>query len=71
MNTNNTILKAKIVKQLVAENYEPGRLDRCRLWVYRTIVRKRIPMSERTFFRLLHMDTEAAQPRERQLSLFD
>ncbi len=67
-----TLEKAKIVKTLVAENYEEGRQDRCRLWVYRNIVNKRLPMSQRTFFRLLHTDTgKGRNPQDYiQLSLF-
>lgn len=73
--TKNTLLKAQIVQHLVEENYEEGRQDRCKLWVWRTIVRKQIPMSQRTFYRLLTTDTrkkeEDANGEWRQTSLFD
>jgi hypothetical protein len=50
--------KSEIVKQLVADNYEEGRQDRCKRWVYRHIVRKSYPMSERTFWRYLSLDKD-------------
>jgi hypothetical protein len=49
----NNIEKALKVYELVEKNYEPGRQDRCRLWVYRSMIRKEYPMSERTFWRML------------------
>lgn|GEM_PF-531557 len=50
--------RSEIVKQLVADNYEEGRQDRCKRWVYRHIVRKSYPMSERTFWRYLSLDKD-------------
>ncbi len=74
MKTTNTLLKAQIVQRIVADNYEPGRQDRCRRWIYRNIVRKQLPMAECTFFRLLHTDTSVLEkPKSscpRQLTLF-
>ncbi len=49
----NTIHRAIKVAEIVNEHYEPERLDRCKLWVYRNYVNKIYPMSERTFFRML------------------
>ncbi len=74
MKTTNTLLKAQIVQRIVDQNYEPGRQDRCRRWIYRNIVRKQLPMAESTFFRLLHTDTSVLEkPKSscpRQLTLF-
>jgi tRNA G37 N-methylase Trm5 len=53
----NTLKKAKKIKELTLKHYEPGRQDRCKLWVYNNVVKKEYPMSERTFFRYLIMDT--------------
>lgn len=74
----NTILRARQVKQIVDELYEPGRLDRCKLWVYRHHVRKVYCISERTFFFYLSIadlplpeDTNKPEYDKRQLRLFD
>lgn len=56
MMSNNTILKAAKIQELLLKHYEPGRQDRCKLWVYRNIIYKQYPMSERTFFRYLKID---------------
>lgn len=70
----NTVKKAKLIQEIVARNYEPGRQDRCLLWVYRNVVVKQYPMCERTYFRYLRIDTAEAQPAQQdknQLKLFD
>jgi hypothetical protein len=48
-----TIERAKQVQKIVNENYEPGRQDRCLLWVFRNLVAPKFSISERTFFRYL------------------
>lgn len=53
-----TIVRASQIKELVARHYEPGRQDRCKLWVYRHIVYPKYGISERTFFRMLDEKTE-------------
>lgn len=71
---DNTKKKAAIVKALVAEYYKPERHDRCKRWVYRHIVRKNLPMSERTFWRYLATKDEEANDKNSckgQLGLFD
>jgi heat shock protein HspQ len=67
--------RAKIVQDMVAKHYEPGRQDKCKLWVFRNVIIKIYPMSERTFFRYLAMPAENEEnqvPEEdkRQLKLF-
>lgn len=52
------LLRAKMVQELTAQHYEAGRHDRCKRWVFRHIVSKTYPMSERTFFRYLSIDTD-------------
>jgi hypothetical protein len=52
INKNVTDRNRKI-REIVAEHYEPGRQDRCKLWVYRKVVVKIYPISERTFWRSL------------------
>lgn len=68
-----TRTRAQKIKELVEQNYEPGRQDRCKLWVYRNVVRKQFAISERTYFRLLALDNQDATPQEdkRQLRLFE
>ena len=54
MPTPGTISKARKVAELLEQYYEEGRQDRCKLWVYRNVVRKEFcEMSERTFWRML------------------
>jgi len=71
----NMLKRAKLVQEMTAEHYEPGRHDRCKRWVYLHVVCKVYPMSERTFFRYLAMDTESVEKPvkyedKRQLKLF-
>ena len=53
MTNKNTIEKAQKVQEIVQQHYEPGRQDRCKLWVLKHIVTKTYPMSKSTFFRYL------------------
>lgn len=56
MNHNsNTLKKAMKVRTLVELHYEPGRQDRNRRWVFRNVVVKTYPMSERTFWRYMSL----------------
>jgi heat shock protein HspQ len=74
MPTNNTILKALKIQELVCKHYEAGRQDRCKLWVFRNIVVKIYPMTERTFYRYMAIDTESKEEIKkdcRQLKLFN
>jgi hypothetical protein len=70
----NMLLRAKMVQDLTAEHYEAGRHDRCKRWVFRHIVSKVYPMSERTFFRYLSIDitveSDSKKEDKRQLKLF-
>ena len=74
---HNLTLRAIIVKRMVDSSYEAGRHDRCKRWVYRNIVMKVYPMSERTFFRYLRIAEDAEKPVQqqqedkRQLKLFE
>ena len=60
--------RAQIVRDMVQAHYVPGRQDRCKLWVYRNVVRPTLGISERTFFRCLNEKPLEIDPR--QLSLF-
>ena len=51
-----TAKKSQIIRRIVQENYEPGRQDRCKLWVYRNKIRPILGISERTFFRMLKVE---------------
>ena len=51
-----TKLSAETVKDIVKQKYEPGRQDRCKEWVYRTIIKKQTGISRRTFFRYLKIN---------------
>jgi hypothetical protein len=72
MPTQNTVKKAKLIQELVARNYEPGRQDRCLSWVYRNVIVKQYPMSQRTFFRYWRIKppTETPADDKNQLKLF-
>jgi hypothetical protein len=54
----NTIERAKIVSELLNKNYQEGRHDRCKSWVYKNVVYKQIPISKRTFFSYLKINAE-------------
>lgn len=67
---NNAKKRAEIVKRIVDANYEPGRQDRCKLWVFRNIVSKELPIGERTFWRYIGEDTDNKHeddPRQRKI----
>ena len=66
---DNVKRRSEIVRQLVADNYEEGRQDRCKRWVYRHIVRKSYPMSERTFWRYLRENDKPYSDDSRQMKL--
>lgn len=53
-----TIEKAKLIQAIVKEHYQPERRDKCMLWAYRTRVKKVYQISERTFWRYLHIKTD-------------
>ena len=53
-----TAKKAQIIRRILDEYYEPGRQDRCKLWVYRNKVRPTLGISERTFFRMLSLEED-------------
>lgn len=72
-----TIRRIQLVKQILAEKYEPGRQDRNKSWVLRTEIAPLLGISRRTFSRyintpdkLLHTSPSATDD-TRQLSLFD
>lgn len=63
--------QAELVKAIVKENYEPGRQDRCKSWVYRNIIKPRIGISEKTFWRYLGVKPQQKLEDKNQLNLFD
>ncbi|MDR1120055.1 MAG: hypothetical protein LBM08_03980 [Dysgonamonadaceae bacterium] len=72
MKNKNVIKRALLVQKILKEHYEPGRQDRCKLWVWRNVINKIYPISEATFFRYLKVLEDAGQePAGRQSDLFD
>jgi hypothetical protein len=74
MPSKNTIRRAKLIQDLVQQHHEPGRQDRCLLWAYRNKVLAQYPMSERTFWRYMNIDTSDFSVKvedKYQLKLFD
>lgn len=69
----NTIERARLVYELTMSNYEPGRQDRCKRWVYRHIVYQAYPISMATFFRYLAIAAQRSEQtnQDKQLKLFD
>jgi hypothetical protein len=67
----NTIKRAQKIKNLVNANYEAGRQDRCKRQVFKNIVSKEYPMSERTFWRYLNLEQKERQAEfdKRQLNI--
>lgn len=60
--------KIEVIRDIVDKYYEPGRQDRCKLWIWRNIVYPQFNISERTFFRYL-ADGGAEDTDDGQLSL--
>ena len=59
------------IKNLTKQYYEPGRHDRCKLWVWRHVIYPRYGISKRTFFAYLSTDEEAEDDdNQSQLTLF-
>jgi hypothetical protein len=75
--TANTIERAEIVRLIVERHYEAGNQAKSKSYVYRHIVRKTFPISERTFWRYLEITktstdlSECSSPRLIQKTLFD
>ncbi len=66
---NSTKTRAIQVQKIVEDNYEEGTQSRCKLWVYRHIVKPKFGISERTFFRCLSRfeqvtEQEASMPKQ-------
>lgn len=66
-----TAKKAQIIQRILNEHYEPGRQDRCKLWVYRNKIRPVLGISERTFFRMLSLIEDKPNPIDNEPTLFD
>ena len=63
--------RAAKIRAIVEANYEPGRQDRCKKWVYRNLVAKEFGISEPTFWRYLSAGKEKVPKVDpRQLKLF-
>jgi hypothetical protein len=73
MKSKNAIQRALDVQRLLAEHYQSGRQDRCKLWVFRTFVKPLYHISEGTFFRYLKVEEkpEPEKEKDRQLKLFE
>jgi hypothetical protein len=67
MKSKNGMRRAHIVQAIVAQYYEPERHDRCKRWIFRNIIVKQYPMSERTFWRYISMQENEYS---NQLTLF-
>lgn len=64
---------AEKVRNITDQFFEPGRQDRCHLWVYREKIRPLFEISESTFWRYIN-ETESPQKQvedPNQLKLFD
>jgi hypothetical protein len=67
MRNKNIIQRAAMVLGLVHQYYQPERHDRCKRWIFRNIIVKQYPMSERTFWRYISMQENEYS---NQLTLF-
>lgn len=70
----NFLLRAEKIQQIIRDNYQPERQDKCKLAVYRNFVQKIYPMSERTFWRYANAELKDEPKQEvdkNQLKLFD
>ena len=67
-----TRMSAERIKQIIRENYEPGRQDKCKLAVWRNKIHPLTGISERTFWRY-QKQVEAELPTDndpKQMTLF-
>ncbi|PQL95194.1 hypothetical protein [Apibacter adventoris] len=55
---SNTFRKIKLVQDIIKENYEPGNQSKSRRRIFRDIISKQVPMSERTFRRYLAINLD-------------
>ena len=65
-------VNAERVKAVIKQWYEPGRNDKCKLWVYREKIQKQFGISQSTFWRYQReIDEEMGDVDDKnQLSLF-
>ena len=66
-------MKSEQVKELVRQNFEPGRQDKCLIQVYRNVIKPATGISERTYWRYLNEIEAETKPEEdpNQLKLFE
>jgi alpha-D-ribose 1-methylphosphonate 5-triphosphate diphosphatase PhnM len=62
-------ISAENVKLMLKQNFEPGRQDKCKLAVYRNVIRKATGISERTFWRYLDEKPTAIEDDPNQLKI--
>lgn len=62
---------AERVQAILSQNYEPGRQDRCKSWVYRNMIKPNMGISEKTFWRYLSAKPPKRTDDPNQLKLFD
>jgi len=60
-----------MVKALVEENYVKGQQNRCKRWCYKYVVQQVLPMSERTFWRLLSNEEEQKEDKNQLMLNFE
>lgn len=63
-------LQAELVRAIVSDKYEPGRQDRCKSAIYRNLIKPRVGICERTFWRYMNEDETKPVEDARQLKLF-
>lgn len=66
-------ISAEKIKAIIKKEYEPGRQDKCKLWVYRNYVFPATGISERTFWRYQKAVDDEMKPDDdpTQLKLFE
>ena len=70
-NKKGYFLRAKAIKRIAAEHYEPGRQDRCYKWVWKRHIRPVYVICYNTFLKYLKCVEPGAEDGGTQLRLFE
>lgn len=63
-------MRARAIREITAQHYEPGRQDRCRKWVWRKYIRPVYGMCYVTYLKYLNTPLDENEKKDGQLTLF-
>lgn len=67
-----TIVNSERIKQIIRDNFEPGRQDKSKIAIYRNKIKNQFGIDERTFWRYMHDITQEKKNTDdpRQMKIF-